>query len=234
MLDEVAALEGFDAEVLGSRLRALRESAGLTLRDVAGRTGISTSAVSQIERGVLRPSVHRLFSLVTALDASLVDVFASAGGPPTLPRDVPAGGASATADDHGLHGAGQAVVRRAVEQPAVTLAGGVTFRRLSPGPVHDVDFFESTYPPGATAGDADELLAHRGYEIGTVTAGELTLDLPDERVVLRPGDSVSYSCRTPHRLSNRGTETAVATWLIVHPGLEEHPALRAPATAPPA
>jgi len=108
-------------------------------------------------------------------------------------------------------------VRRAVEADVVRLAGGVVFRRLSPGLSPDVDFFESTYPPGSTGAEQNELLTHRGYEIGTVTTGELTIDFPDERVVVRAGDTVSYACGTPHRLSNQSDGVTVATWVIVHP-----------------
>ncbi len=109
------------------------------------------------------------------------------------------------------------LVRRAVEADVVRLAGGVVFRRLSPGPSRDVDFFESTYPPGSTGAEQNELLTHVGYEIGTVTQGELTIDFPDERVVVRAGDTISYACGTPHRLSNQSAGVTVATWVIVHP-----------------
>ena len=195
-------LDAFDSEQLGARLRQLREERGLTLREVGRRLGISTSAVSQIERGVLRPSVNRLFAFVTALDATLVDVF----GSPSDPAPPP------VADGY--------VVRRAVEAEVVRLAGGVVFRRLSPGPSRDVDFFESTYPPGSTGSSSsaqNDLLTHVGYEIGTVSQGELTIDFPDERVVVRAGDTVSYACSTPHRLSNQTDGVTVATWVIVHP-----------------
>ncbi|QCB95117.1 helix-turn-helix domain-containing protein [Cellulomonas shaoxiangyii] len=196
-------LARFDTEELGARLRGLREARGLTLREVGARLGISASAVSQIERGVLRPSVHRLFELVTAVDATLVDVFGGADRPEVeLSAPVPDG----------------YVVRRAVESEQVTLEGGVVFRRLSPGVSRDVDLFESTYPPHTVAGRQHQLVTHRGYEIGTVTRGELTIDFADERVVLRPGDTISYACTTPHRLSNRSDDVTVATWLIVHPG----------------
>ncbi|GMA22390.1 hypothetical protein GCM10025864_01490 [Luteimicrobium album] len=49
-----------------------------------------------------------------------------------------------------------------------------------------------------------------------MTRGRLTVDFPDERVVLDAGDSITYACSTPHRLSNTSDEPAVATWLIVH------------------
>ena len=51
-------LDALTAESLGARLRELRTASGVSLRALAARLGISPSAVSQIERGVMRPSVR--------------------------------------------------------------------------------------------------------------------------------------------------------------------------------
>jgi transcriptional regulator with XRE-family HTH domain len=204
-------VHSYDAAVssepsLGARLRGLRVARGVSARSLAATLGISASAVSQIERDVMRPSVVRLLAITDALGVSLSDVFE----PPDAVA-VPRGGT--TEPDH----AGIAVTRGWEASP-VTLDGGVTFRRLSPNPTSGLDFFESIYPPGATAtlGDID-LFKHEGYEIGNVVAGELTVELADDEVVLAAGDSISYPCSVPHRIRNAGVRPAVATWLIVHP-----------------
>lgn len=53
-----AVLEG-----VGSRLQALRESRDLTLADLSGRTGISTSTLSRLENGQRRASLELLLPL---------------------------------------------------------------------------------------------------------------------------------------------------------------------------
>src|ERR1700744_4437794 len=68
-------LDGLTPEKLGARLRELRTGAGVSLRARAGRLGISPSAVSQIERGVMRPSVSRLIAYVGAIGVPLSAVF---------------------------------------------------------------------------------------------------------------------------------------------------------------
>ncbi|MFI6480321.1 helix-turn-helix domain-containing protein [Nonomuraea sp. NPDC050663] len=181
---------------LGPRLRELRERAGLSLRAVAREMGISPSAVSQLERGRMRPSVSRLIAYVGAVGAPLAAVFDHAG-------EVPEAELFA--------------VRRAGEAEPIELGGGVSFRRLSPVPVPGVEFFESTYPGGAVSTAHRELLRHEGYEVGSVSRGELTIEFENETVVLAAGDSVTFPCHRPHMISNRSPETAVATWLIVHP-----------------
>lgn len=190
---------------LGARLRAARESRGMSASALARALGISASAVSQIERDVMQPSVSRLIAITDALGVPLAAVFGDGGAIDAEPNSV------ASLAGHGF------ALTRAGQAPPVELTGGVLFRRLSPLPTPGVDFFESTYPPGTAATPDAGRIRHEGHEIGTVLSGELTIDFDDERVVLRAGDAISYDCSRPHRIHNAGTEPAVATWLIVHP-----------------
>jgi transcriptional regulator with XRE-family HTH domain len=196
---EEQALEALGTSHLGSRLRGLRRERGFSLRDLADRLGISVSAVSQIERGVLRPSVNRLLAIVTALGVPLARVFDDGR------RDA-ASGASASGY----------VLARSGESDTVLLEDGVRYRRLSPAETSGVDFFESTYPPGSHASGDNGLITHTGYEVGTVELGELTITFEDDEVRLGAGDSITFPCDVPHRIANRGGTAAIATWLIVH------------------
>src|ERR1700742_5025748 len=56
---------------LGPRLRLVRSSRQLSVRELARRVGCSASLISQIERGVSVPSVGVLYSLATELESSL-------------------------------------------------------------------------------------------------------------------------------------------------------------------
>jgi transcriptional regulator with XRE-family HTH domain len=203
-------LEAITNESLGRRLRELRLRSGKSLRAVARELGISASAVSQIERGTMRPSVSRLIAFVSAIGAPLAAVFDTPGA------KEPVSGTASTAPP-AVDRPTAFAIRRSWEVGAIELAGGVTFRRLSPVPTPDVEFFESTYPPRAVSTAHGRLLEHEGYEVGTVTAGELTIEFETEVVTLAEGDSITFPCSRPHSIGNRSeTVTAVATWLIVH------------------
>ncbi len=147
----------------------------------------------------MQPSVSRLIAITDALGVPLVAAFDPASDRPV----EPAGPSGFT-------------LQRAGQSPDIVLDSGVSFRRLTPGSSPGVDYFESIYPPGASAHGADGLFHHEGYEVGTVVAGELTIDFEAERVILRAGDAISYPCSVPHRLHNTGETDAVAHWLIVH------------------
>jgi transcriptional regulator with XRE-family HTH domain len=60
---------------VGSRLRAHRQSQELTLKQVARRTGLSVSLLSQIERAESAASVASLFKIASALNSSLACLF---------------------------------------------------------------------------------------------------------------------------------------------------------------
>jgi len=219
-------LDALTPESLGARLRELRTASGVSLRALAARLGISPSAVSQIERGVMRPSVSRLIAYVGAIGVPLSAVFeagiekapegsAGARGPHGA---IAYGAAESGRAQEPASPAGefQFAIRRSWEVAPLKLGGGVTFRRLSPVPTAGVEFFESVYPPNSMSNAHGELLRHEGYEVGTVTAGELTVEFDTDVVTLAAGDSVAYPCSRPHLISNRSPlVTAVATWLII-------------------
>lgn len=189
-----------DAE-LGDRLRSLRTERGMSLRALAAELGLSPSALSQMERGALRPSVTRLFQILSVLDVSLSAAFG----------DNDTGSNGTSADDTG----DAVVVTRAEDVPALPLGDGVTYRRLTPVPVPGAEVYETVYPPGAGSAHDAEYLCHTGHEMGTVTSGRLTVDLDGERYELGPGDGMRFPSTTPHRIRNDGAEPAVAVWITV-------------------
>lgn len=57
--------------MLGDRLRIFRERRGLTLQEVASRSGLSRSYISEIENGKKQPSLKTLEALAGALNVAL-------------------------------------------------------------------------------------------------------------------------------------------------------------------
>lgn len=63
---------------LGSRVRRLRAATGLSVRAFAEATGFSASFISQMENGVVSPSLGSLEKIAEALGVTLRDLFADA------------------------------------------------------------------------------------------------------------------------------------------------------------
>lgn len=61
-------------DLVGPRLRRVRQQRGVTLTDVAERTGISKSTLSRLENGQRRPSLELLLPLAQAYRVPLDDL----------------------------------------------------------------------------------------------------------------------------------------------------------------
>ena len=74
---------------LGPRLRLVRESHAISVRELARRVGCSASLISQVERGLSVPSVGILYSLASELDCSLDYVLFGVGAEAEPPGGAP-------------------------------------------------------------------------------------------------------------------------------------------------
>jgi len=62
-------------QIVGGRLRERRQGSGLTLKQLANRTGLSVSLISQIELGKSAASMSTLHKLATALQVKMTFFF---------------------------------------------------------------------------------------------------------------------------------------------------------------
>lgn len=79
---------------LGAYVRAQRAASGLSLRELAERTGVSNAYLSQVERGLHEPSLSVLRAIARALALPLETLLASTGA---FDSDVPAGSGTESA-----------------------------------------------------------------------------------------------------------------------------------------
>ena len=200
------ALDGSSG--LGPRLRAIRRSRGLSLRELARRLELSPSSISQIETGKMQPSVRTLYAFVSEFGVTVDEVLFDQATPS---QD----GASPAVSEASQAGAGPGLaVQTAEGRPAIQLNSGVRWERLMFWGDEDVEFMEATYEPGGASGPADALVRHSGHEFGHVLSGTLRVVVGFDEFVLGPGDSITFPSSTPHRLSNEGTETVRAIWVV--------------------
>lgn len=61
--------------VIGETIRGLRKDRALTLKQMARRTGLSVSLLSQIERAESSASISSLYKIATALDVRVQNLF---------------------------------------------------------------------------------------------------------------------------------------------------------------
>lgn len=188
---------------LGDRLRRARRAKGYSLRELAAEIGVSASLLSQVENGKSQASVTNLHALVTRLDITLDELFASGASPDPL---------GPTVDLRPTPPAELEPVHREGDRPVLRMAGGVSWERLSSLLGHLVDAQLVTYEPGSSSSADGTLSRHNGTEFAYLIEGELTLRLGYDVHELRAGDSLSFDSTLPHAYENRGDVVARGVW----------------------
>jgi len=184
---------------LGNDIRGLRKTNGLTLADLAEKTGRSIGFLSQVERGLKKPSVGTLQSIGDALGMGIGWFFQVEPGDDNEERDV--------------------VVRKR-QRRRITYTPlhstdylGMEDYLLSPDLNREHGLVLTEYEPGASSGD--DLNGHEGEESGYVVSGTLLLDHPDRTYRLEAGDSFHFRSEIPHRFRNPGPEKTVTVMALV-------------------
>lgn len=212
---------------MGDRLRAARRRRHLSLRDLAGRLGLSPSLISQVETGRAKPSVSTLYAIANELDVSLDELLfndagrAGRGAADADPRVVPI-----APPPPAVGPSTAAPVQRAGDRNVIRLASGVTWERLTTESVPGIDFLYVTYEVGGASSPEHEFQRHGGHEWGFVLSGKLGVTIGFEEHELGPGDSISIDSTVPHRLYNRGTVPVHGIWFVLGRRSLDVPGLR--------
>jgi transcriptional regulator with XRE-family HTH domain len=174
--------------VLGPRIRARRHELGLTLKQVALMAGLSHPFLSQVERGLARPSVTTLQRLADALGTTTYMLLAPKAGPVRLVRRGE--GVLPTGDEPGTLG---------------------TQRALSSGP-HRIRAVETR---GAPPDWGPSKTTQPGEVLIYVADGCVEAEVAGKRYQLESGDTLVFDGRLPHDVRNaNGPETRyLSIWM---------------------
>lgn len=178
--------------IVGENLRRLRRKCGLSLEQLAARSGVSRAMLGQIETGKSAPTINLLGRIAEALNVSVPSLISnpSSGGTVIVPRDR----ATVLASSN----------------------GGFTCRALFPwGDPQTIEIYELTI----VAHHSEQVAA---YEPGVkkalvVLAGEIEVVVAEDSPAhLSEGDAILFNADSPHRLHNPGNNDAKAV-LVVAP-----------------
>ena len=168
--------------VAGARIRALRDAMGLSLRDLAERSGVSAPMLSQVERGETSPTLVVASRIASGLELSLSQL---------LRLD---------------EGDGVTVVRNG-ERLLGGRSDGHRYEVLTPPlPGQRAELSEHTLAPGAATGGPDDPPIHEpgSRETAVVTAGRVRLVCDGVAHELERGDAVTFDADLPHHFENPG------------------------------
>lgn len=176
--------------IIGQTIKELRSKRGLTLEELAERSGCSPGFVSQLENSKAAPSITTLYAIAEALAVNVTDFFPSVIDPTRVTRHD---------SRESFHFEGSATVYSLLSTKFHHGALGI---------------FLMTYNPADQALPTDELRKHMGEEFVYVVDGVLRLWIGEGSYDLYPGDSAHFVSTTRHRFENRSNQPAVALSLI--------------------
>jgi transcriptional regulator with XRE-family HTH domain len=163
---------------VGERLQAIRESRGLSQRELARRAGVTNGTISLIEQNKTSPSVASLKKVLDGIPMSLAEFFA---------LELPA----------------QDQVFFKADDLVELIKGPISFRQLG-GKGHNLEILHERYAPGADTGES--MLRHEAEEGGIVIRGHIEITIGNQRRILGPGDAYFFDSRQPHRFRNTSNE----------------------------
>ena len=190
MRDVLSTLEDEVSRRTGRAVKQQREAAGLSLRTLATRSGVSPSMISEVERGTKSPTVTTIVRLAQALGVTAASLIDGDTGVEMRIR----------VQRHGEGAGGEHPAQWASLKPA------------SPG--SRIDFVRYQIPPSTSLGQAS---AHAPgtVEHMHVAAGTVRITVADETAELSTGDSCSCRTDAPHAVENPDTSVEALIYLIV-------------------
>lgn len=179
---------------LCEKIRSARKELGWTLQQLGEASEVSSSMISQIERGLANPTLAVAYRLAKALGLSLGELV----GTPEQESQVE-------------------VIRSNDPQFLFRDDSSCKVRTLSPLHLEkDVEFYQVSLKHGGEMQSAPHFRHTR--EFLTVEKGTLELCVGEETRKLKPGDSAHYPADCPHALRNAGKGEAVVFLVVIYPG----------------
>lgn len=166
---------------IGGTIRGLRQAQGLSLGELAERSGVSRAMLSEIERELKHPTLRIVIQIAAALGTTVAAIIGEAPAP--------------SGDD-------PIVLPRAARPTLLDPASGATRQSLAPDyAARGVETLWYILPPAART---TALPPARPGAVGQIVVfwGRLVCHLPGRTIALDEGDSAFFAAGIPQALAN--------------------------------
>ena len=185
-INKAAGQAGQSPELIGKRVRSIRRRTGVTLEQLAERTGLNKGYLSRIESGEKSPSIATLLKLSAELKVPTSQLFG---------EEVDDG------DIHLFRGKARGSKRPASAAEVISLSGNRPSTGLTTFLLRPSDKFED-----------EKRAEHSGTEGAFVVDGSVELQFSDRVIALNQGDYVQFPGHLTHQVRRT---SPLATVLIV-------------------
>ncbi len=166
---------------VGEKIRELRETKGLSLQDMANRTGYTSALLSQVENHFISPPLGALIKIAKALEVKVGTFFG----------DEPRESYAIVRKEERKH------ISRYASKEGVSY--GYSYESLGfDKKDRQMEPFLVTLEPATVK--SEKLSSHDGEEFIFILEGEMEAILGDHKDILYPGDCIYYDSTIPHKV----------------------------------
>jgi transcriptional regulator with XRE-family HTH domain len=180
-------------DYVGKTLQEKRIQLGMSVHQLAKLADVSAGMISQLERGLVNPSLNTINKIAAALGLQLGILFDQKPLPP---------------DD-------KLVVRKNQRSRMQVDDPNFLYELLTPDLNHTLEFVWVESAPGSSTEGSP--FCHEGEECGLVFQGTLEVYVGGTCHLLKPGDSITFDSSIPHWYHNPGPERVLSVWAITPP-----------------
>ncbi|OGO26845.1 MAG: hypothetical protein A2Z16_16465 [Chloroflexi bacterium RBG_16_54_18] len=177
---------------LGERIRYFRIRKRITGAELAQKTSVSRSLISQIEKNNANPSIETLRRIANVLEVPIAALFE---------EQEPSNGM---------------VVRKSQRKRLKLSQSNIFYELLTPDLNRQLELIWIEVEPGQQNVQAPSF-GHIGEESAVVLYGQIHVYINNDVYVLNEGDSISFDSSKPHSIANLGTEKVVMVSAITPP-----------------
>ena len=167
---------------VGQEIQRLRLEHNFTLDQLAAKSGVSKSILSQIERDRSNPTLATIWRITRALESPLENVLSANDGTFSFEKLSRNATPEVTSEDNGFR---------------LRILG--TLKTVS-----SVQWYEFNAEPGAEL--ASESHGKGSLESITLCTGNLTVTVGDDIKTVCAGETLRYHTDLPHKLKNEGNK----------------------------
>jgi transcriptional regulator with XRE-family HTH domain/quercetin dioxygenase-like cupin family protein len=199
---------------IGKRIRAERLKRQLTLEQLSQKTDLSTSFLSQIERGIGQASINSLKKIANHFGISVVQFFGDEED--NQPQNDDSQSFQQRSQDS-INYVQDVRLVRAEKRKGFTLPGSnVRYELITPDLNRQLEVFSMRISEGESSGD-EPLASLPGEKFGLVLKGTIEIILEDKAYQLKVGDSIYFPADSPHFWRGIEGDPIEVLWVMTPP-----------------
>ncbi|ATW25447.1 helix-turn-helix domain-containing protein [Candidatus Formimonas warabiya] len=177
---------------VGTKLREIRLAKNMSIAEIAEKSQLSQSFISQVERGLNNPSISSLKSICDVLEVPMFQLFIDD-------------------ENDGM------IVRKNSRTKISYPDTNVVYELLSPNLSKSFEVVQINLDQGEES--VPRPFGHKGEECVLVLKGKVEAQLGSKNHTLNKGDTIYYDSLLPHTFVNTGKGTAEILVIISPPTL---------------